>query len=142
MNHELKPAAFNQINQAKFLMPAPPPNRFSTADTLRAQLHRCTTALRKRWWVLLLTFLLVGGPAVYYAASKPLTFRSEAIMWVSTKLNLPNAGFYPEDLTTYIYTQAHSSKAPPFNLVPSRKCVSIPLAGQGKTKCHFRRFAF
>lgn len=112
MTHELKPAAFNPVSQAKFLPSAPPPDRFSSAATLRSQLHRGTTALRKRWWIFLLTFLLVGGPAVYYAATKPATFSSEATMWLATKPNLPNVGYYPEDLTRYIATQAQLIKSP------------------------------
>jgi polysaccharide biosynthesis transport protein len=111
MNDNLQPAAFHQINQTKFLFPAPPPNRFSAAVKLRDQLHRYGTALRKRWWVLLLTFLLVGGPAVYYAANRPPSFRSDAILWLATKLNLPNGGFYPDDLASYIGTQAQIIKS-------------------------------
>lgn len=112
MNHELQPAALQRMDQPQFLLPAPPPDRFSKATLLRAQLHRCWTALRRRWWVLLLSFLLIGGPAVYYAVITPPTFQSQAIMWLTGKLNLPGEGLYAEELTSYIATQAELIKSP------------------------------
>ena len=94
------------------LVPAPPPDRFATAAMMHAQMYRCTTALRRRWWVLLLSFLFIGGPAIFYAVSKPPTFRSQAMMWLTSKLRLPGGeGLFSEELSSFMGTQAELIKS-------------------------------
>jgi Mrp family chromosome partitioning ATPase/uncharacterized protein involved in exopolysaccharide biosynthesis len=117
MTPDLHPLVPQQIDQAQFLLPAPPRDRFFTAATLRAQLHRCRTALRRRWWVFLLTFLLIGGPAILYAITRPPTFRSEAVLWLASKLTLLGSGggdrLSSTEDTTYVGTQAELIKSLP-----------------------------
>lgn len=113
MNDDLHPVVPQPIDQGQILLPAPPPDRFSTAAALRTQLHRCATALRRRWWVLVLPFLFIAGPIVYYAVIRPPTFRSEAIMWLTSKLNLPGGGeLFSEELTSYMGTQVELINSP------------------------------
>src|SRR5689334_752271 len=107
MNNNAHPAVLRDINQTKLLLPpGPSPDRFSTAAMMHAQIYRYAIALRRRWWVLVLCLLFIGGPAIFYAIVTPPAFRSQAIMWMTGKLNLPGAGVYSEELTTYVATQA------------------------------------
>src|ERR1039458_2321467 len=113
MNDELQPLVPERDDQNAMLVEAPPPDRFWTATLLHLQLHRCATALRRRWWVVALCLLFIGGPAVVYAFLKPPTFRSEAIMWLTSRLSLPGgAGFLSEEMSSYMGTQAELIKSP------------------------------
>jgi len=110
MNLESEPR--RSLEPAQWASPGAPwgQDHFSRANLWRAQVHRYATAFRKRWRALLLTFLLISGSAVYYAAAKRPAFRSEAILWMGAKLSLPNAGFHDEDLARYIATQSQLIK--------------------------------
>ncbi len=112
MPPDLHPLVPQQDGQRFILLPAPPQDRFSKATTLHVQVRRYATALRKRSWVLLLSLVAIGGPAVFLAVTKPPTFQSQALMWLAARLNLPNAGSYAEDLASYIATQAQLIKSP------------------------------
>lgn len=111
MNHDLRPIVPAQVSQDPQLVAPYVRDRFSTAATLRAQIYRCAIALRRRWWVLLLCVLFIAGPVTFYAIIRPATFHSQAIMWLTGKLNLPGEGLYAEDLTSYIATQAELIKS-------------------------------
>ncbi len=112
MNDDLQPLVPERDSQNAMLVEAPPPDRFWTATLLHILFRGWATALRRRWWVLLLSFLFIGGPAILYAVMKPPTFRSEAIMWLTTKLNLPGQqGGFSEELSSYTGTQAELLKS-------------------------------
>jgi len=112
MNKQRHPAVLS-TGQSQPSYPALALERFATAATLHAKMHRHFVALRKRWWVLVLTFLLVASPAVYYAAVKPPVFHSMATMWLTSKL-IPSAEqtrFSDELSTSYEATQAELIKS-------------------------------
>jgi polysaccharide biosynthesis transport protein len=88
------------------------PDRLYEAAILRTQLARLVAALRSRWWILLLTLGLVGGPAVLYAFLQPPRYESKALMYIGVRLNLPEGRLYAEELTTYLGTQAELIKSP------------------------------
>lgn len=88
-------------------------DRFSAAAALHNQFQRYWSALSKRWWIVALCLLLIGGPAVLYAVINPPTFRSQAIMWLTSKLSLPGGpGFFSEEMSSYMSTQAELMKSP------------------------------
>jgi capsular exopolysaccharide synthesis family protein len=63
--------------------------------------------------VVALCLLFIGGPAVVYAIIKPPTYRSQAIMWLTSRLNLAGgAGFFSEETASYMGTQAELMKSP------------------------------
>jgi polysaccharide biosynthesis transport protein len=106
MNYEPELPAVSRMDQVQLLPAGPRPDRFSNAAMLRGQLGRSANALRRRWWALLLPVVTIGGLAAFMAARKPVTYQSEAIMWLTGKLNLPLEGRYAEDFVSYIATQA------------------------------------
>lgn len=69
-------------------------------------IHRVKTALFARWWVMLLSVLLVGGPILVYAWMKAPVFQSDAIMWMTVRLNLTEGKMMSEEMSTYMGTQA------------------------------------
>lgn len=91
-------------------------DRFFKAAMLHARLQRFRSTLRKRWWILFLSLLMIGGPAVYYAVVKPVTYESEATMWMVGKLNLPEGRLYAEELSSYMGTQAELIESRPIRL--------------------------
>ncbi len=97
-------------------MPQRAQDRFSQASLFHTQLGRYLSALRRRWWILLLSLTLIGGPAVFYAAVKGPTFQSQALMWVASRLNLTGGGVYAEEVTSYVATQAALIKSPNIQL--------------------------
>jgi succinoglycan biosynthesis transport protein ExoP len=112
MSHELEPRRGVAEGQWPAPLPALPQDRFSRATIWLAQVRRYATALRKRWWVFLLSLVAIGGPVAYFAMTRPPTFQSQAMMWLTGKLNLPSAGLYAEELSNYIGTQADLFKGP------------------------------
>ena len=60
-----------------------------------------------------LCLLFIGGPSVIYVIIKPPNFRSQAIMWLTSRLNLPGgAGFLSEEMSSYLSTQSELMKSP------------------------------
>ncbi len=112
MNHELEPWRGVEDGLWASPMPARPRDRFSQASLWQAQLRHYAIALRKRWWVVILPLLVIGGPALYVAKTLPPVFQSQAMMWLTGKLTLPTAGVYAEELSSYIGTQADLIKSP------------------------------
>ena len=113
MKEDLHPIIASKDGQ----LPAPSPgcsgDRFYAASALRLQFERYWTTFRKRWWLLALCLLLIGGPAVYYAMTMPTNFQSKAMMWLTSKLSLPGGtGFFSEEVSSYMSTQAELMKSP------------------------------
>jgi polysaccharide biosynthesis transport protein len=113
MNEDLHPVVSAQESQVSEPPPSFPSDRFSAVAALRLQLHRYLMGLRKRWWILALCLLFIGAPVVIYAFMRPLTFESQAIMWLTSKLSLPGgSGFFSEEVSSYMNTQAELMKSP------------------------------
>lgn len=112
MNSDLHPVPGANGNQLPDASACQLSDRFDAAAGLHLQVQRYRTALRKRWWVLLLCLLFIGAPAVVYSLRQPPTFRSQAMMWLTSRLNLPGgAGFFLEEISSYLSTQADLMKS-------------------------------
>lgn len=85
-------------------LPQPGSPAFSTA-TPRSSYNHYLAVLRRKWWLILSTMLLTIGTAVAYLQLRPPVFQSEAVMWVSGTLQLPDGARYTEDLQTFFGTQ-------------------------------------
>jgi capsular exopolysaccharide synthesis family protein len=113
MRRDLQPIVVPQDDQLSEQLASYSPDRFSTAAALHLQFQRYRSALRKRWWIIGLCVLFIGGPAIIYGLIKPPAFRSEAIMWLTHKLSLPGGeGFFSEEASSYMNTQAELMKSP------------------------------
>jgi capsular exopolysaccharide synthesis family protein len=126
MNRDFRPVISPRDFQADESSAAYPGDHFSAANALRFQFERYRTALRKRWWIPVLSLLLVGAPAVVYAVRKPAIFRSEAIMWLTARLALPG-GERPffEEMSSYMSTQGELLKSPAIQLRAFRKISPV-----------------
>jgi len=87
-------------------------DQFFRASVLHTYLHRCRSILRRYGWIPVLSLLVLGGLAVYYASELPASFRSNAVMWRAGKINLPEGRLYSEELTSYLGTQAELIESP------------------------------
>src|ERR1051326_5345619 len=112
MNNELLPERRPDNGAWAVRSEVVPQDRFTAASFWHAQLHRYLAAVRKRWWIPLVSLVLIGGPTAYYAKITPTTYQSKALMWLTGRLNLPSQGMYMEELTSYIGTQAALMKSP------------------------------
>ncbi len=61
--------------------------------------------LRQRWWVPALTLALFLGAAIGFILWAPPTFVSQASMWETEKLHLPEGAQFSEDPQNYLGTQ-------------------------------------
>jgi capsular exopolysaccharide synthesis family protein len=93
-------------------VPAWPQDRFVQAHRLDAQIKRYASALRRRWWIFVVSLVVVGGPILYFAMTRPPTFQSQALMWLTGQVNLPGGRLYAEELTSYVGTQGQLIKSP------------------------------
>ncbi|HEY3856177.1 MAG TPA: P-loop NTPase [Verrucomicrobiae bacterium] len=75
------------------------------------QLDNCLNALKRRWWVLLLSILFIGGPAVVYAIIRPQMFRSQAMMWLADRLTTSVSDDRFSEDGSYLGTQAELIKS-------------------------------
>src|SRR5579863_2930714 len=113
MNQDLRSIVPAQDGQVPDPVAYYSPDRFSATAAIHFKLQRYLTALRKRWWIVVLCLLFIAGPAVGYAIVKPPTFRSEAIMWLTSRLSLPGGvGFFSEEMSSYMSSQAELMKSP------------------------------
>lgn len=62
-------------------------------------------ALKRKWWLLLLTTSIPLGGAIYFVQVQPVTYVSRATAWVRGKLRLAEVGQYTEDVQTFFGTQ-------------------------------------
>jgi capsular exopolysaccharide synthesis family protein len=91
--------------------PAPSSDRLGQASLLRFQLQRGISAWRRHWWVLLASLLVFGGPGIFYSAITPRTFRSQAVLWMGERLDLPEGRMRSEELSSYLGTQVELLKS-------------------------------
>ncbi len=113
MNDNLHPVRLPRDSQVPERATFYSPDHFYAASALRFQWDRHWTLLRRRWWIVALCLLFIGGPAVFYATSLPPSYRSRAIMWLTSKLNLQGgSGFFSEEVSSYMSTQAELMKSP------------------------------
>lgn len=113
MSEDLHPILSVPANQDSSVVSSSSVDRFSAAAAFHLQLQRYWLAMRRRWWVVALCFVLIGGPSIAYAILAPRTFRSYAIMWLTSKLSLPGGpGFFSEEMSSYMSTQAELMKSP------------------------------
>jgi capsular exopolysaccharide synthesis family protein len=81
----------------------PPEDYSAPASPFRIQ--KFIAFLRKHWWVPVLTLALFLGAAIGYVLWSPPTFVSQASMWETEKLRLPEGALFTEDPQNYLGTQ-------------------------------------
>lgn len=81
----------------------PPDDYSAPASPFRIQ--KFIAFLRKYWWVPVLTLTFALGAAGGYILLAPPTFVSQAAMWETEKMNLPEGASFTEDQQTYLGTQ-------------------------------------
>jgi len=112
VNHDIVPHyRRNEEPQRPTPAPAWSQDRFVQAHRLDAQIKRYAIALRKRWWIFVVALIVVGGPILYFALTRPPTFQSQAMMWLTGQVNLPGGRLYAEELTSYVGTQGQLMKS-------------------------------
>lgn len=73
--------------------------------------RRMLTALRRFWWIALITVLVGGGIGVGVAKLLPPRFVSKAVMWEAVKIKLPEGGLFAEDVQNFLGTQSELLKS-------------------------------
>src|SRR5689334_16924822 len=86
-------------------------DRFLQAGLLRAQAQRALTSLQRHWWIPLVSLLVFGGPGIVYSIMAPRTFRSQAVLWMGERLELPEGRMHSEELSSYLGTQVELLKS-------------------------------
>ncbi len=61
--------------------------------------------LRRKWWIIPASLALTAGLAITYLQLRIPKFKSEAVMWVTGSLQLPDGARYTEDLQNFFGTQ-------------------------------------
>ena len=120
------PDQFQPFNQPEFEAPAKPKFRW----------HKLLGCLKKYWWLPLVTLTLTVAVAAVEVWFMPPSFSSDASMWETVKLRLPEGSMFSEDMENFIGTQTdvlQSSKIR--DLVLSRltsQGIRIPLGQDGQ----------
>lgn len=113
MNQDLQPFFPSDDNQIQEVVASRSPDRFSTAASFQLIFERYRNALLKRWWIVALCLIFITGPAVVYAIIKPAVFKSEAIMWLTSRFSLPGGErLFSEEMSSYMSTQAELMRSP------------------------------
>jgi len=68
-------------------------------------------ALRRFWWIPLITTILGVGVGLIVAKSTPETYVSRAVMWEAVKIKLPEGGLFSEDIQNFLGTQSELLKS-------------------------------
>lgn len=89
---------------AEELVPYDPPQPFESASQ-PFSLPKYIAALKRKWWLLLLTTLIPLGASIYFVRVQPVVYVSRATAWVRGKLRLADVGQYTEDVQTFFGTQ-------------------------------------
>jgi capsular exopolysaccharide synthesis family protein len=80
-------------------------NRATLAARFFNRLHRLLNILQSRWWVILLAMACAVGCQMLWQAKTPPSYFSVGRMIVSSKMSLPNASAYNEELNNFLGTQ-------------------------------------
>ena len=102
---------------------ARPRNRFAATSQLHSHLHRYQLLLARYWWIPVLIFTVVLVPVYVLTAGAPPTFKSEAKMWLTGKLNLSEGRVYNEDLINFVATQGEVLRSP---VIRERALAHLP----------------
>jgi capsular exopolysaccharide synthesis family protein len=95
-------------------------------------------ALRRFWWIPLITTILGVGVGLLVAKSTPETYVSRAVMWEVAKIKLKEGSLFAEDVQTFLGTQSELFKSDALRglaldrLRISRTNVTIPTGPDGK----------
>ena len=95
-------------------------------------------ALRRFWWIPLITTLLGVGSGLVVAKYTPETYVSRAVIGELVKLKLKDVGLFAEDVQTFLGTQAELLKSPALRemalerLRISHTNVTIPIGPDNK----------
>jgi succinoglycan biosynthesis transport protein ExoP len=81
------------------------PNRATAAAQFFNRVHRWLNILRSHWWVLLLGVGIAMGGEMYWSRHTPPAYASIGRMIVDSKMSLPGASAYSEDLNNFLGTQ-------------------------------------
>lgn len=76
------------------------------------RVRKALLALRRLWWIPLLTLILGGGAGTAYVWFIPPTYVSRAQMWEAVKVRLPEGSLFSEDAQTFLGTQSDLLKSP------------------------------
>ncbi len=92
--------------------PLPPPDGYDYGPALPTagsgpmnRIRRYLILLRKFWWVPLVTLVLGAGGAAAFLRFQDPVYVSVGRLWVTGKLNLPQAAVFSEDVQNYFGTQ-------------------------------------
>jgi capsular exopolysaccharide synthesis family protein len=89
-----------------------PTSRFASSSRLYGGVHRWLLVLRRFWWIPVLAFGLIVGPAYLYTSELPPAYQSKARLWLTGRLNLSEGRIYTEELIDYLGTQAELLGSP------------------------------
>ena len=90
-------------DQGGYAYGASPDDSGSPASTVR--LRRMLTFLLRFWWLPIITMILSLGAGIAYVLWSPPIYSSNARMWESEKIRLPDGAAFDEDNATYYGTQ-------------------------------------
>jgi uncharacterized protein involved in exopolysaccharide biosynthesis len=82
------------MNEEITLFPEP----ISSAPSLTSRWRRYCNFLKTKWWLPVVTASMASAAMAVYLDQEPITYFSEASMFVSGKLRLPESNLYYEDL--------------------------------------------
>lgn len=77
----------------------------SSPAILASRIQKYLTFLLKFWWIPLVTLILSLIAVIAHLASRPPTFVSQARMWQTVRLILPEGSMFSEDGQNYLGTQ-------------------------------------
>jgi capsular exopolysaccharide synthesis family protein len=131
MSNELIPAFEGDPQGVGGGEAAPPP---SAANRLR----RFLAALKKHWWIPLITVVLGIGLGAFFAHRLVPVFVSSARMWETLKVQLPGESLYSEDMQNLMGTQTQLLQSEKMRelaltrLQAMTNSVTIPLDNDGE----------
>jgi len=85
--------------------------RKTVAPSLRAKLYRYRQLLKRLWWVPLLGVSIALSVQGYLISQEKPAYISQARMWVSGKVSLPEGGMYREEVQNFFGTQIELMKS-------------------------------
>src|ERR1041385_5451525 len=96
------------------------PMEAHAATPSKLRVYKFLNSLRQFWWLPVATLVVTLAAAIGYILWKPPTFVSNARMWETEKLRLPEGALFSEDPQNYLGTQTE--------LIRSEKLRQMTLA--------------